>query len=562
MFRISSKKALGQELKCKIILLVPGEELEISYAINSTGQDIMNSVVAELDLSDKDYYGLKIHDQIQWLDLSKLVSKQTKGFDLPLLFDLRFKYYPAEPALLANESTRYYLYLQLRLDLLEGRLRSESQDSLAYLIACVLQSELGNSDRKKKGVVEDNYVSEFKFVPNQTEDLERAAIRLHQNEDFQDLQPVDSELNFLKKACQLDTYGIDPFPVKEGNSHNHFLIGVNYLGISTFQDSRKTNQFSWSETERITLDNKLVLIYCRKLNKKGEKTSKSRPLFGFRCPSQEYAQNFWKLATEHRYFFTLESTPDEPIITNTGGLFKKNHKLKYIGRVEKDLLRDSVDEVRSTGVKRSHSLMSKTNDGPRWQGFQGGNNLQNSMNNIYASEFINKTMPSSMNYFREEEEEDNLLDSTNSDQQQQQTTVQREGGLSIFSKDSKKRPSIASASRDSPKISTFARRSTLTAKGDESLTENVIRRGSQIFMETDQQTHDFIKTSIFLLLLFMVCLLTILLINDSDRPNSISLLVKKMNLEHVSLALRENYYLPLKSALRDNFGRLFSLLQH
>lgn len=560
MFRISSKKALGQELKCRIILLVPGEELEINYTASSTGQDIMNSVASELDLLDKDYYGLKMHDQIQWLDLSKLVSKQTKGFDLPLVFDLRFKYYPAEPALLANESTRYYLYLQLRLDLLEGRLRSDSQDSLAYLIACVLQSELGNYERKKKGELEFNYVSEFKFIPNQTEDLEWTAIRLHQSEDFQDLKPADSELNFLKKACQLDTYGIDLFPVKEGNSHNHFLIGVNYLGISTFQDSKKTNQFSWNEIERITLDNKLVLIYCRKLSKKGEKTSKSRPLFGFRCPSQEYAQNFWKIATEHRYFFTLESTPDEPIITNTGGLFKKNHKLKYIGRVEKDLLRDRVDEIRSTGVRRSHSLMSKTNDGPRWQGFQGGNNLQNSMNNIYASEFINKTLPSNMNYFREEEE-DSLLEDTSSNQQQ--TPNQRDGGgISIFSKDSKKRSSNVSISKDSPKVTNFTRRSTLTPKEEELTSENVIRRGSQIFMETDQQTHDFIKTSIFLLLLFVVCLLTILLINDSDRPNSISLLVKKMNLEHISLALRESYYLPLKSALRDSFSRIFSLLGH
>lgn len=555
MFRISSKKALGQDLKCRVILLVPGEELEISYTINSIGQDIMDSVASELNLLDKDYYGLKIHDLIQWLDLSKLVIKQTKGFDLPLVFDLKFKYYPAEPALLANESTRYYLYLQLRLDLLEGRLKSDSQDSLAYLIACVLQSELGNYERKKKGELEFNYVSEFKFIPNQTEDLEWATIRLHQNEDFQDLKPADSELNFLKKACQLDTYGIDPFPVKEGNSHNHFLIGVNYLGISTFQDSKKTNQFSWNEIERITLDNKLVLIYCRKLNKKGEKTNKSKLLFGFRCPSQEYARNFWKLATEHRFFFTLESTPEEPIITNTGGLFKKNHKLKYIGRVEKDLLRDHVDELRSTGVKRSHSLMSKTNDGPRWQGFQSGNNLQNSMNNIYASEFINKTLPSNMNYFREEEE-DSLLEDASSNQQQQ-TPNQRETSASVFAKDSKKRSSNVSISKDSLKATTFIRRSTLTTKDDEMSSENVIRRGSQIFMETGQQTHDFIKTSIFLLLLFVVCLLAILLINDSDRPNSISLLVKKMNLEHVSLALRENYYLPLKSALRDGFSRLF-----
>lgn len=553
MFRLGNKKALGQELKCRIRLLVPEDDLEICYTINTTGQELLSNVVKELDLLDKDYFGLKCHDQIQWLDSTKTVLKQTKGSD-PVVFELRFKYYPAEPALLANESTRYYLYLQLRLDLLESRLKCDSQETSAYLIACILQSELGDADTKNKN---ENYVSEFKFVPNQTEDLEWAAIRLHQNEDFLGLSPADAELNFLKKACQLDTYGIDPYPVKEGNSHNHFLIGVNHLGISTFQDSRKTNRFSWEEIERISLDNKLVLIYCRKLIKKGDKTSKSRPLFVFRCPTQEYGHNFWKIASEHRYFFTLESTPDLPIVINTGGLFKKNHKLKYAGRVEKDLLRDHVDESRSSGVKRSHSLMSKTNDGPRWKGFQTGNTaLQHSMNNIYANEQVNKTLPSNLNYFREEEEDMN--EDCNSSPSYQQSPNSKQNLNS--SSDLRKRSSAGSMmsdNKESLKASNFIRKTTLTTKND---ADNFIRRGSQVYMDTNQQTHDFIETSLFFMVIIIVLLLTILLINDSDRPNSVSLLVKKMNLEPLSKALRENYYLPLKSALREGFGQIFSIL--
>lgn len=549
MFRLGSKKALSQELKCKIKLLIPDEELEVGYSASTTGQELLNNVVKELDLLDKDYYGLKLQDQIQWLDLTKGVVKQTKGIE-SVVFELRFKYYPAEPALLANESTRYYLYLQLRLDLLEGRLRSDSQETLAYLIACVLQSELGDANMRQSG---ENYVADFKFMPNQTEDLELAAIRLHQNEDFQGLKPADSELNFLKKACQLDTYGIDPYPVKEGNSHNHFLIGVNHLGISTFQDSRLTNRFSWAEIERITLDNKLVLIYCRKLIKKGDKTSKTKPLFGFRCPSLECAHNFWKIATEHRYFFTLESTPDLPIVTNTGGLFKKNHKLKYTGRVEKDLLRDHVDESRASGVKRSHSLMSKATDGPRWQGFQTSNNaIQHSMNNLYSSEQMNKTSPN-LNYFKEEEE-DSIEDCNPKSQQQSPNSRQ---GVNVFS-DLRKRSSTAS-NLEAPKQN-FNRKTTLTTKNDAALGDNVIRRGSQVYMDTNQQTHDFIKTTLVLFAILLAVLLIILLINDSNSPNSVSLLVKKLNLERVSVALREGYYLPLRSALGHGFGQLIAIL--
>lgn len=546
MFRVSSKKALSQEFKCQVDLLVPGEQIQVSYTANSIGRDILDQVARELDLLDKDYYGLKFRDQKEWLDLTKSVYKQTKNLN-PLIFELRFKYYPAEPALLTNESTRYYLYLQLRLDLLEGRLKSGSQEHLAYLIACVLQSELGDVNRApgKDKQEEENYVAEFKFVPNQSVELELEAIDLHQSEDFQGLSPADAELNFLKKACQLDTYGIDPYPVKEGNSQNHFLIGVNHLGIATIQDCRKTNQFSWDEIERITLDNKLVLIYCRKLSRLGDKSSKSRPLFGFRCPSQAYAHNFWKIATEHRYFFTLESTPETPIVTNTGGLFKKSHKLKYDGRVEKDILRDSADNHRSVGVKRSHSLMSKSHDGPRWQGIQSGGTLQSSVSNIYNSDLLNKTMPANLNYLCEEDEE-----------QQEGIEGNAAGPPSPKFKQANQdnrnsRPSLDAQAKDLSKP--FTRRSVLTSKHD-----NAIRRGSQIYMDTEQKTNDFLKTSILMLVVLAIFVLTILLISDSERPNSVSLLVKKMNLEPVSLALRNNYYLPLRSALRKNLDRILS----
>uniref|UniRef100_A0A6G1SL93 FERM domain-containing protein 5 n=1 Tax=Aceria tosichella TaxID=561515 RepID=A0A6G1SL93_9ACAR len=549
MFRFSNKKALGQSLKCRVQLLVPGESLEISYDTNSTGQDILNDAAQQLDLTDKDYYGLKLYDQIQWLDLSKSVVKQTKGVG-NIVFVLRFKYYPAEPALLANESTRYYLYLQLRADLLEGRLRSDSHDTLAYLIACVMQSELGDATSKTNTNQQNNYVSEFKFVPNQSDDLEMAAIRLHQSEDFLGLTPSDAELNFLKKACQLDTYGVDPYPVKDGNSHKHFLIGVNHRGILTFQDSKLTNLFVWGEIDRITLDSKLVVVHCRKIERKGEKSNKIRSMFAFRCPSHEHAQNFWKISTEHKYFFTLDSTPDTPIVTNTGGLFKKSHKLKYVGRVEKDLLRDHVDEGRSSNVKRSRSLMAKTNNGSLWQGFKqaNGNNLQTSMNNIYSADSINKTIPANMNYFREEDEDECEESASGVGE------GKNAGGTQVGR--TKGRASLGSLSKDSPK--TFNRKPVLTTKLEASA--SAIRRGSQIYMDTEQNDHDFVRASIILFITLASIFVVILLINDSDRPNSLSLILRKLNLEHVSVAMRQNYYLPLQSAVKTSFGRIFTIL--
>lgn len=546
MFRLSNKKALGEGLKCKVQLLVPGDEIEISYTNNSIGQDILNEVIRQLDLLDKDYYGLKLYDHIQWLDLTKSIAKQTKGMS-NIVFALKFKYYPAEPALLANESTRYYLYLQLRADLLEGRLRSESQDTFAYLIACVLQSELGDANSSPEISHKENYVAEFKFVPNQTLDLELAAIALHQSEDFLGLRPADVELNFLKKACQLDTYGIDPCPVKDSNSKGHFLLGVNYLGISTFQESRRTNLFVWDEIERISIEGKLILVYYQKFEKKKNKLSKSRSIFAFRCPSQEHAENFWKISNEHRYFYTLETTPESPIKTNTGGFFKKNHTLKYVGRVEKDLLRDHVDEVRSNGVRRSRSLMAKSNNGPMWLGFKQGNSsndLQASLTNIYASDNANKTYPSNMNYFREEEEEE--VDVVGDGQPNRDS--------SKLNKSSDTSAGVSSKEPAKP----YSRKSVLTSKSN--ATSTSVRKGSQVYMDTDQEKNDFIRASILLFFILGAIFITLLLINDADRPNSITYLLRSLNLEHVSTTMRQHYFLPLKSSLRSTFETIITAL--
>jgi hypothetical protein len=66
---------------------------------------------------------------------------------------------------------------------------------------------------------------------------------LHQNE-MKEKTPADVEQLFLKKAFTLDTYGVDPQPVKDQKGTPLFL-GVNYLGILTFQGSRQTHFFRW-----------------------------------------------------------------------------------------------------------------------------------------------------------------------------------------------------------------------------------------------------------------------------------------------------------------------------
>ena len=63
----------------------------------------------------------------------------------------------------------------MKRDILQGRLPVQF-DVSAELCAYAVQSELGDYDIKRHTY---GYVSEFRFVPNQTEDLEHRIMQIH-----------------------------------------------------------------------------------------------------------------------------------------------------------------------------------------------------------------------------------------------------------------------------------------------------------------------------------------------------------------------------------------------
>lgn len=72
---------------------------------------------------------------------------------------------------------RYYLCLQLRDDILSGRLPC-SFVTHALLGSYTVQAELGDYESEEHG---PDYVSDFRFAPNQTHELEERVMELHHN---------------------------------------------------------------------------------------------------------------------------------------------------------------------------------------------------------------------------------------------------------------------------------------------------------------------------------------------------------------------------------------------
>lgn len=79
---------------------------------------------------------------------------------------------------------------------------------LNIFIECV--GELGDYDPE---IHVGNYVTEYKIFLKQTSAIEEKAMEIHQKQ-LKGQSASQVETTFLKLACQLDTYGVDPHPVK------------------------------------------------------------------------------------------------------------------------------------------------------------------------------------------------------------------------------------------------------------------------------------------------------------------------------------------------------------
>lgn len=61
-----------------------------------------------------------------------------------------------------------------------------------------------------------NYISDYKLLLKQTEIIEDKILEIHQKQ-LKGQSSSQAENTFLKVSCQLDTYGVDPHPVKVTN---------------------------------------------------------------------------------------------------------------------------------------------------------------------------------------------------------------------------------------------------------------------------------------------------------------------------------------------------------
>uniref|UniRef100_A0A674PPM6 Protein 4.1 n=1 Tax=Takifugu rubripes TaxID=31033 RepID=A0A674PPM6_TAKRU len=216
--------------------------------------ELSSRCVYHLTCWRKDYYGLAIWETPTWMDLHKEIRRQVPGAVCTFTFNVKF--YPADPAQLSEDITRYYLCLQLRQDILQGHLPC-SFVTLALLGSYALQSELGEYDPEVHGT---DYAKDMKMAHGQTKELEDKMMELHQT--YRSMTPAQADLMFLENAKKLSMYGVDLHPAKDLDGVD-ITLGVCSSGLMVYKDKLRINRFPWPKVLKVSYKRSSFFIKIR-----------------------------------------------------------------------------------------------------------------------------------------------------------------------------------------------------------------------------------------------------------------------------------------------------------
>ncbi|KAM9759884.1 uncharacterized protein ACNS7B_006316 isoform 3-T3 [Menidia menidia] len=330
------------------VTLLDSSVFEGEIEKHSKGQTLMDMVCENLNLLEKDYFGLTLSDtdsQKNWLDPSKEIKKQMRNSLWQFSFAVKF--YPPDPSQLTEDITRYYLCLQLRDDMLSGRLPC-SFVTHALLGSYTIQAELGDYEQDDHG---SDYVTDFRFAPNQTRELEERVMELHRN--YKGMTPAEAELNFLENAKKLSMYGVDLHHAKVSRRQGfvifmfqvctqwllmdnlylcfpqdsegiEIMLGVCANGLLIYRDRLRINRFAWPKILKISYKRSNFYIKIRP----GE-YEQFESTIGFKLPNHRAAKKLWKVCIEHHTFFRLVSPEPPP-----KGFLVMGSKFRYSGRTQ------------------------------------------------------------------------------------------------------------------------------------------------------------------------------------------------------------------------------------
>ncbi|KAK3783136.1 hypothetical protein RRG08_046931 [Elysia crispata] len=315
-------KPSGKQVTCNVYLL-DGESIEISLDKNDIGRALFDKVCEHQDLIEKDYFGFTYTDDRgpshlkYWLNLDKKISKQKKKG--AWVFEFALKFYPPDPTHLRESFTRWLVVLQVRRDLLSGRIPC-TPTTYALLGSYNVQAIIGEYDPSEHGHSYD-HIKDMAFAPNQTPELLEKIAELHKH--HKGLTPDEAEKCFLDNAKKLAMYGVDMHKAKDADN-NAVMLGVCCSGLLIFRDKLRINRFVWPKILKLSYKRNHFYIKIRPGELERNETS-----IMFKLDNHRLAKRLWKTCVEHHAFFRLREA-EKP--ANNVSFPRFGSKFRYSGR--------------------------------------------------------------------------------------------------------------------------------------------------------------------------------------------------------------------------------------
>lgn len=118
-----------------------------------------------------------------------------------------------------------------------------------------------------------DYLSSLKLALRQTDQLEKKVMELHRKRaPDQDVMIAIDE--FMSIARALETYGIDPHPVKDYRGTLIYL-GINHTGISTYASGKRVQHFRWLEVHKLNYEGKMFIAHLSYTDRESREPVKS-----------------------------------------------------------------------------------------------------------------------------------------------------------------------------------------------------------------------------------------------------------------------------------------------
>ncbi|XP_053498142.1 band 4.1-like protein 2 isoform X9 [Ictalurus furcatus] len=340
----------GKKMKMVVchVTLLDGSQFQCDVEKRAKGQFLFQKVCEHLNLLEKDYFGLSFKDNADqrcWLDPTKEIKRQIRNSQWQFAFNVKF--YPPDPTQLTEDITRYLLCLQLRQDIVSGRLPC-SFVTLALLSSYTLQAELGDHDSAEQQL---HSISEFQLTKDHTKELEEKVLELHKS--HRGMNPAQADINFLENAKKLSMYGVDLHQAKDSEGVD-IMLGVCANGLLIYKDRLRINRFAWPKILKISYKRSNFYIKIRP----GE-AEQFESTVGFKLPNYRAAKRVWKVCVEHHTFFRL-TNPEQPTkskFLTLGSRFRYSGRTQAQTRQASSLIdRPAPHFIRTASKRSSRSL--------------------------------------------------------------------------------------------------------------------------------------------------------------------------------------------------------------